>query len=376
MGTCNYRQCCYSKNSQEIKNISAFGLNYTSAHKFEIMNSKSFPTLSIVIVTKNVERTFPRLLKNILEQNYPKDKLHVIVIDGRSTDKTLDIIKNSMLNIEVFQGKKPNDPEACKGEGLTYAKGEIVGLIDSDNYLPHKNWLKKMITPLIEDHSIVGSYTWRFSYSRKDNYLNRYFSLIGSADPVGLYLGKADKLSYISARWIGFGKVVNNFTDYFIVEFDKDHFPTLGSNGFFARKKYIMKGKSSPSKFFHIDVPYDILKFNLNKYAIIKDVIIHDTAIDLRTFLRKRIKYMRLHYQKRAKDRRYKVFDPESKRDILRLAGFIFFSITFIQPLYVSVRGYMRIRDLAWFLHPVFCFSIALVYSLAVIQKQITRLFN
>jgi glycosyltransferase involved in cell wall biosynthesis len=337
------------------------------------MRSQSFPSLSIVIVTKNVERTFERLLETLREQSYPRNKLNVIVVDGGSTDKTLEIIKKSKLNIKVYQGKKPNDPEACKGEGLTYAKGEIVGLIDSDNYLPHKNWLKKMIVPLTENRNLVGSYTWRFAYSKKDEPLNRYFSLIGSADPVGLYLGKADKLSYISEKWIGFGKVIKNFEDYFIVQFDEKHFPTLGSNGFFARRKFIMKGKSSPNKFFHIDVPFDILEFNLNQYAVVKDVIIHDTAATFLSFLRKRIKYMKLHYEKRSKDRRYKVFDPESKRDVFRLTIFIIFSITFIQPLYVSIRGYMKINDPAWFFHPIFCFSIALAYSVAIIEKY-TRL--
>lgn len=174
------------------------------------MKITAFPFLSIIIVTKNVERTFPRLLKTIADQDYPRKNLEVIVVDGRSTDTTLSIIKKSKLPIRVIQGKYPNDPEACKGEGLANAKGEIVGLIDSDNYLPHKNWLKKMIHPLIENKEIVGTYTWRFAYAKKDNSLNRYFSLIGSADPVGLYLGKADKMSYISDKWTGFGKVIAN----------------------------------------------------------------------------------------------------------------------------------------------------------------------
>jgi len=338
------------------------------------MISISYPSLSIIIVTKNVERTFEKLLKTIQEQNYPKEKLEVIVVDGNSTDKTLEIIKNSPFKIRLYQGKRPNDPEACKGEGLLYAKGEIVGLIDSDNYLPHKNWLKKMIHPLIENTDVVGSYTWRFAYSKSDNPLNRYFSLIGSADPVGLYLGKADKMSYISDKWIGFGKVIDNFRNYFVVKFDKDHFPTLGSNGFFVRKKFIMKGKSSPNKFFHIDVPYDILKFNLNKYAVVKDVIIHDTAIDLKTFLVKRVKYMQLHYQKRSKDRRYRVFDPRSARDLIKLIVFIIFSLTFIQPFYISVRGYAKIKDTAWFIHPAFCFSIAMAYFVAIIIRFFTNI--
>lgn len=136
----------------------------------------------------------------------------------------------------------------------------------------------------------------------------------------------------------------------------------------------LLKGKSCPRKFFHIDVPFDILQFDFNKYGVVRDVIIHDTAVDLRTFLKKRIKYMQLHYVKRAKDRRYKVFDPDSKRDIVRLTMFIIFSITFIQPLYVAIRGYMREQDIAWFYHPIFCFSIASAYSFAIIIRWIRNI--
>jgi len=335
-------------------------------------NNKDFPSLSLIIVTRNVERTLPELLRTMSIQTYPKSKTEIVIVDGRSTDKTLDIIKQSKLNIRVVQGKYPNDPEACKGEGLSLAKGEIVGLIDSDNYFPHKNWLSKMILPLMENKELVGSYTWRFAYKKSDKALNRYFSLIGSADPIGLYLGKADKLSYISDKWIGFGKVVKNTKAYFIVQFDKDHFPTLGSNGFFARRKFLIRGKVGPEKFFHIDVPFDILKYNLNNYAVVKDVIIHDTSIgSLIAYVRKRANYMRLHYQERARDRRYFVFDIRRKHDIFRLILFIFFTITFIQPLYVSLKGYIRVRDSAWFLHPLFCFLITVSYAYAVLAKSL-----
>jgi glycosyltransferase involved in cell wall biosynthesis len=339
-----------------------------------LSTSNQYPTLSIIIVTKNVARTFARLLKDIENQDYPKNKIEVIVVDGASTDDTLSIIKKSNLPIRVMRGKYPDDPEACKGQGLSYAKGEIVALIDSDNYLPHTHWFKKMIIPLMQHNDIVGSYTWRFAYNKDDNMWNRYFSLIGSADPVGLYLGKADKISYISDKLIGFGKILTNTKEYYIVEFDKNHFPTLGSNGFFARRKYLIKGDIRIQKFFHIDVPYDILKFQLNKYAVVKDVIIHDTAITLQRFIVKRINYMKLHYQSRSKDRRYKVFDPDSDRDIKKLILFVLFSMTLIQPTYVAIRGYLKIRDPAWFLHPVFCFFIALAYSYAVIIKGIAEI--
>lgn len=334
----------------------------------------SLPTLSVIIVTKNNMRTLPRLLKNIAEQNYPKEKIEIIVIDGKSSDGTQELIKNNKQKIRFKIGKIPNDPETCKGEGLALAKGELVALIDSDNYLPHKNWLSLMVKPLVENKDIVGSYTWRFAYKKNENLWNRYFSLIGSADPVGLYLGKADKFSYISDKWMGFGKLLSESRNYMVVELSKERFPTLGSNGFFARRKYLLKGKADINHFFHIDVPFDLLDLGLNKYAIVKDEVIHDTAIRFFPYLVKRAKYMQLHYQKRSKVRRYKVYDPQN--DNSRLILFIICSLTFLQPLYISVKGYLKVRDRAWFIHPIFCFAILITYGVSVSGKIVKGFFK
>lgn len=334
---------------------------------------KNLPTVSIIIITWNVERTISSVLETIIAQDYPRKLIEVIAVDGNSTDKTVEILRRSKLEINIVQSEYPKDPEACRGVGLRHAKGEIICFIDSDNYLPDKNWLEKMIMPFTIHPEIVGSETLRFAYRRRDNYLNRYFALIGSADPVGLYLGKADKLSYISDNWRLFGNIVFNSKEYFLVKFTPYQFPTLGSNGFCARRSLLLKGKSDPEHYFHIDVPLDLARMGYSTYAVVRESIIHDTAIDLVSFVKKRAKYMRLHYQKRSKDRRYKVFDPDKREDLFRIFLFVLFSSTFIQPTYVALKGYFKIRDIAWFVHPVLCFSIMLVYSYAVLEKIIAR---
>lgn len=337
----------------------------------------NLPTVSIIIITWNVARTINYVLKTINFQNYPKKLIEIIAVDGNSTDGTLDILKKNKIKIKTVQSPYPRDPEACRGVGLKHSKGEIICFIDSDNYLPNKNWLKNMITPFIEHPEIVGSETIRFAYRKKDNYLNRYFALIGSADPVGLYLGKADKLSYISDEWTIYGKIIQNRKGYFLVKFIPEEFPTLGSNGFCARRKMLLMAKSDPHHYFHIDVPLDLARKGYTVYAVVKETIIHDTATDMKTFLRKRKNYMSLHYQKRAKDRRYKVFDPSRKKEIFKLVLFIFFAGTFLQPLYVAIKGYFKIRDKAWFIHPIFCFMIMFTYSYSIASRFISnRILN
>lgn len=345
-----------------------------SSLSYQFMKTRKLPTVSIIIITWNVERTISKVLNSIIVQDYPKKLIEVIAVDGNSTDKTIGILQKSPLNIRVVQSEYPKDPEACRGEGLENARNEIICFIDSDNYLPNDKWLAKMVNPFIENKEIVGSETLRFAYQKKDNYLNRYFALIGSADPVGLYLGKADKLSYLTDNWRLFGKVLSNSKDYFLVEFEPDKFPTLGSNGFCARRNLLLKGKSDPKRYFHIDVPLDLARMGHATYAVVRETIIHDTATTLTVFLKKRANYMKLHYQKRSRDRRYKVFDPESKEDIFRIFLFILFSSTFIQPIYVAVKGYLKIPDRAWFVHPIFCFCIMSIYTYAVMEKFIKKL--
>jgi len=343
------------------------------------MNKKNIiklPTVTIIIITWNVERTIEGVLKTIEMQDYPKNLVDILVVDGNSNDKTLEILSQKRtLPLRVVQSEYPKDPEACRGVGLRHAKGEIICFIDADNYLPNKGWLRKMIKPFINHAEIVGTETIRFGYRRSDNYLNRYFALIGSADPVGLYLGKADKLSYISDKWSIYGNVIYKERDYFLVTFSTHQFPTLGSNGFCARRKLLLKAKSDPRNYFHIDVPLDLAMLGYSTYGVVRETILHDTATTLWSFITKRANYMKLHYQSRAADRRYRVFDPSRTEDLVRIILFIFFSLTFVQPLYVSLKGYMKKPDPAWFIHPIFCFSIMTIYSYAVILRLIKNSF-
>lgn len=333
--------------------------------------NNNLPTVSIIIITWNVGRTISSVLSTIEMQDYPKEKIEIIAVDGNSTDNTIKILKKRKRPIKIVQSAYPKDPEACRGVGLMHATGEIICFIDSDNYLPNKKWLRRMIMPFVNHPEIVGSETMRFAYRKKDNYLNRYFALVGSADPVGLYLGKADKISYLSDEWRVYGQIIHKEKDYFLVKFNPDEFPTLGSNGFCARRKMLLKAKSDPEHYFHIDVPLDLAKMGYSSYAVVKETIIHDTATDLSSFLEKRTRYMRLHYEKRSKDRRYRVFDPSRKEDIGRIILFILFSTTIIQPLYVALKGYIKKPDIAWFLHPIFCFLIMASYSYAISSRFI-----
>ena len=87
-------------------------------------------SISIVIPTLNAARTLKGALDSIVMQDYPKEKIEIIVADGGSTDKTLEICKEfSALNCHVVPNPLKTG-EAGKAAGYKSAKNEIIVIIN------------------------------------------------------------------------------------------------------------------------------------------------------------------------------------------------------------------------------------------------------
>lgn len=90
---------------------------------------------SIITVCFNSEQTIEKTLQSVLNQTY--QDFEYIIIDGKSTDRTLDIIKKYE---PLFDGKMTIVSEVDDGiygamnKGIRLAKGELVGIVNSDDY--------------------------------------------------------------------------------------------------------------------------------------------------------------------------------------------------------------------------------------------------
>lgn len=332
------------------------------------MNNNKFPSISCVIATYNSSLTAKECLESVFGQDYPKDKLEVIIVDGGSTDSTLEILEKFKVRLYKVL---PEDQEAeyNKGIGVSHAKNELILLIDIDNVLPHRDWLKKMVKPMIENEKIVGCEVLRFHYNPKDNMFDRYFALIGGVDPIPYYLGKDSKLSWAFDKYNLRGKSTD-CGDYYLVEFEADKIPTIGANGFILRRKFLKYTKHDPSHFFHTDINSDLIRKGFNTYAFVKDDIIHLKRTKFSFFLKfliRRKYIMETQYFEQVKKRRYAVYMPDE--DKVGIVKYIIYSLTFVKPTLDALRGYIKIRDIAWFLHPIVCFSFLIVYGWAVAAR-------
>lgn len=82
---------------------------------------------------------------------------------------------------------------------------------------------------------------------------------------------------------------------------------------------------------------------------------------------------MGIYHGNLNKKRRHLTFDPKSRSDVFRLFLFLIFSLTLIEPLAESIRGFIKKRDIAWFLHPIICLGIMLVYSEVTLRRAIFK---
>lgn len=312
--------------------------------------------VSVIIPTYNNQDILDRCLKSIFIQDY-KD-FEVFCVDGGSTDKTLDIIKS-------FNVKLINNPyrieEKAKPIAIKKAKGDLLLFIDTDNVLPHKNWLSNMVL-CFEDSDIVGADTYYYGYLRNDNIFTKYAALIGGDDPLASYLGINDRYCYFTNKWTGVPNKTQDIGPYFKVTLsDKNKIPAMGSNGFMIRKSVL--GKINTDPFIHTVVIYDIVNLGYNNFAKTKDYIVHLQG-GFGSFIKKKIRRI-----KRRKTNevswRYK-FDI-SKAKIVLMGIYI---LTLVFLLKDTIVGFFRKRTVAWMLHPVMCFILLLVYLFYFIKKN------
>ncbi|NPA22422.1 MAG: glycosyltransferase family 2 protein [Candidatus Micrarchaeota archaeon] len=94
-----------------------------------------FPTVSVVVPAYNEGENIRATIESILNSDYPKDKLEVIVVDDGSKDNTYEIA--SQYPIRVL--RKPNGGAAsAKNYGILHAKGDIIVTLDSDTIIDSK----------------------------------------------------------------------------------------------------------------------------------------------------------------------------------------------------------------------------------------------
>lgn len=334
------------------------------------IDPKRLPTISVITPTLNCAAHLDVCLERIDRQNYPSDKVEKLVLDGGSTDDTVKVAQRYGARVIVVDTlpRYRIHAEARMAIGLQQSHHEIIAFINSDNFLPDDQWFLNMVIPFIEDKDIIATQTLRYAYRETDNLLTRYYSLLGVSDPVAYYLNKRDRISWFEEKWPMEGEVQDQ-GGYYRVKLTSKDLPPLGNNGSLIRKEILLKSKCSPDLFGHSDVFYDLAVLGYDTVGIVKNEIIHVSNHSFVRALKKRFVYFQSLYPGWEVERRYRLCDLRLKKDRLKLAWYIFISLTLVKPTWDALRGFVRVRDAAWFLHPVMCTAMTLTYGLAFLRR-------
>lgn len=109
------------------------------------------PLVSIITVCYNSEKTIEKTIKSVLNQTYKN--IEYIIIDGKSTDSTIEIAKKYE---KEFNGRMKIYSEKDTGiynamnKGIDKASGTLIGIINSDDYY-EKNAVELMVNNMTDD---------------------------------------------------------------------------------------------------------------------------------------------------------------------------------------------------------------------------------
>ena len=99
---------------------------------------ENYPCVSVVIAARNEEKNIERRIRNIMNQDYPKEKLEVIIVSDGSTDATDDIVKTIISEtkpwtkgfLKMHSHKPSQGKPFCINTGVADATGDIAVFAD------------------------------------------------------------------------------------------------------------------------------------------------------------------------------------------------------------------------------------------------------
>lgn len=105
--------------------------------------------ISLITVCYNSDSTIATTLESIAEQNY--SELEYIVVDGGSTDATLDIVEQASNFITLCISEPDQGIYDAMNKGVQRATGEVIGILNSDDFYVHGEVLDEVAAHFAAD---------------------------------------------------------------------------------------------------------------------------------------------------------------------------------------------------------------------------------
>jgi glycosyltransferase involved in cell wall biosynthesis len=96
-------------------------------------HSPEQPLVSITTIVRNAKKTLPKAIVSVLNQSYPN--IEYIVVDGASTDGTLEIIKQFDERIDVWISEPDHGTSDAANKAISLARGDLTYFLSADDWI-------------------------------------------------------------------------------------------------------------------------------------------------------------------------------------------------------------------------------------------------
>lgn len=240
-------------------------------------------SVSVIIPTYNSEKTLEYSLKSIRQQRMNQKEIEILVIDGGSTDKTLDIARQYDAAILYNEHRLP---EFAKQQGMMAARGKYGIFIDSDEAFTNMDSLGNRLKLLSKYPSVKNVVSTGQVCINGENGVTRYANFIG------------DPFSNFVYRYNGYNRLEDLKRQYHYKDIGKGILLDLKKCRFFplfdalgnmfeietARKLYRQRGKD-PS--FAANIFSNMVEDTRQAIAMKCDFICHRAGMSTQGYLSK-----------------------------------------------------------------------------------------
>ena len=201
--------------------------------------------ISIITVVKNSKISIGKTIRSVIEQNY--QNLEYIIIDGGSTDGTLELIKKYSNKISLIISEKDNGIWDAMNKGIMHANGNLIGFLNSGDvyYLNTLETVNRYFSEnkidflfgSVEKYKLMhGFKPWKlsFSFGFYTSHSVGFFIKTEKHKMVGLYDQK-----FFSADLDFFYKMIKKFKLNGISSKKNEVFGKFEKGGFSSQVNYI-----------------------------------------------------------------------------------------------------------------------------------------
>lgn len=131
----------------------------------KIESSISEPFFTIITVVKNGGKSLQKTIDSVKNQTFKN--FEYLILDGGSTDNTLEIISSNSLNVDYSVSERDNGLYYALNQGINLARGKFIGLLHSDD-IYEKDALSKIYNMINTDDEASIIYG-AIKFSRNQN---------------------------------------------------------------------------------------------------------------------------------------------------------------------------------------------------------------